>query len=496
LAFFSTPIDGLCTIENLAWLVVALGVLLRVHEYTGYRALYMDEESLLHNLTGLAVFDFHTRLSEEQLAPPGFLVVERLMVRLRLDLVWSARFLPLVCGIGSVFLMRLAARRFISRPAVPIAVGLFALSDWLLYYSAEIKQYSTDVALTLVALLLAARLKMGFRDPGRARLRPSRLKDWLAGRLALPESYKAIKTAPRSEQKPPPDYTPPSDRNATADPADSKAARGGLLALAFFGAAGVWFSYPLAFVLAGVGTWLMASAAIRRDWKGAQQALLVSMVWAVSFAGCFAISQAILPPGQFIWLWWDFAFLPLPPRSAADLERVFWQIVNVFNSPADVLTPLGVLPSAFLALGLFLAGGWTLGRRWPGGLYLLASPILFALVASALRKYPFHGRLLLFLVPTVHLLVAEGATSLVRGGSLVLRGLAARLPEGASIKIVFACTYAILGVAPAFLLYQPAADGVWRYAIKARHRDFDSHGDLRADLLDYREDMERKARRR
>ncbi len=33
---------------------------------------------------------------------------------------------------------------------------------------------------------------MGFRDPGRARLRPSRLGELLAGRLALPELCKAI----------------------------------------------------------------------------------------------------------------------------------------------------------------------------------------------------------------------------------------------------------------------------------------------------------------
>jgi len=269
-----------------------------------------------------------------------------------------------------------------------------------------------------------------------------------------------------------------------------------MLALAIFGTAGVWFSYPLAFVLAGVGTFVMASAAIRRDWKSAQRALLVSMVWAASFAACFTVSHAILTTDQFIWIWWDFAFLPLPPRSAAELERVFWQIVNVFNSPADVLTPLGVLPSAFLALGLFLTGVLALGRSWPGGLYLVASPLLFTLVASALRQYPFHGRLLIFLVPMVHLLVAEGAVSLARSGSLLVHGLAARLPDRAWIRTILACIYALFVVLPAFLLYEPAADVVWHRTIKKRPRGHDSHGDLRPDLLDYREYLQRKARDR
>jgi hypothetical protein len=446
----TTPINEYFTIESLVWLVAALGVWLRVLEFAEGRDLYMDEASLLRNLTRLAVFDFHTMLTEEQLAAPGFLVVERLLVRLPLNHVLAARFFPLVCGVCSVLLMRLVACRFLSRPAVPIAVGLFALSDWLLYYSAELKQYSTDVALTLVALLLAARLE----------------------------------TAPRSERNPP------------SEPVDARALRGKLLALAVFGTAGVWFSHPLAFVLAGVGTYVVAWAAIRRDWKSARQALMMSLVWAASFAACFTVSHSILSRGPFIWIWWDFAFLPLPPRSAVELVRVFWHIVNVFNSPADVLTPLGIVPSGFLALGLFLTGAVALGRNWPGGLYLLVSPVLFALVASGLRQYPFHGRLLLFLVPTVHLLVAEGAASVANGGARVVRGLAARLPDIAGSKTILTGICALLVVSPAFLLYQPAAEIVWHYSIKKRFRVFDSHGDLRNDLLDYREYLERKARRR
>jgi hypothetical protein len=52
-------------------------------------------------------------------------------------------------------LMPLVARRYVQRRAVPIATALFALAEYLLYYSAEIKQYSCDVMFTLLALLLA-----------------------------------------------------------------------------------------------------------------------------------------------------------------------------------------------------------------------------------------------------------------------------------------------------------------------------------------------------
>ncbi len=201
--------------ETFTWLAVVIGIMLRTIEYTDNRPLYKDEISLLENLVGRPLFDFHTILTQEQLAPPGFLVTERMMVRLPIEVKLAGRLVPFVCGIVSMFLFRSIARRYLTPCAVPIAVGLFALADWMLYYSVEMKQYSGDVALTLVALLMAA---------GPA----SRSADWPA-----------------------------------------TMSRRWLLALAGFGVLGVWFSYPLALVLAGAGTYLIGEAALRRDWNKA-----------------------------------------------------------------------------------------------------------------------------------------------------------------------------------------------------------------------------------
>src|SRR5262249_50289137 len=120
------------------------------------RQLYRDEADLKENLVGLAFYDFHTPLVKWQLAPPGFLAAERLLILLPLPFKLAARLLPFTCSLVSMFLMRSVARRYLSAAAIPLSVGLFALTDWILYYSVEIKQYSSDVALTLMALLLAA----------------------------------------------------------------------------------------------------------------------------------------------------------------------------------------------------------------------------------------------------------------------------------------------------------------------------------------------------
>ena len=85
---------------------------------------------------------------------------------------------------------------------------------------------------------------------------------------------------------------------------------------------GVWFSHPLALVLGGVGTYLVArgraSAVTGRRCCGSCG---VSLLWAGSFAACFHGFASDFGKGDpFIWNWWDFAFLPLPPRSLADLS--------------------------------------------------------------------------------------------------------------------------------------------------------------------------------
>jgi hypothetical protein len=91
---------------------------------------------------------------------------------------------------------------------------------------------------------------------------------------------------------------------------------------------------------------------------------------------------------------------------------------------------------------------------------MLILPIALALLASGLRKYPFHGRIILFLVPALLLLIANG-----------LDGVAARLdrrrifPILATLLLIYPCLSTSYGVATTHL------------------RDFTSHGDVRIDIF-------------
>ncbi len=91
--------------------------------------------------------------------------------------------------------------------------------------------------------------------------------------------------------------------------------------------------------------------------------------------------------------------------SGADLE---WFV----HAPGRLLGDSAGLDSHQLAALVVLVGFVSLLRRAPELALLLGSPLLVAVVASALDKYPFGGRFSIFYVPALLCLVAEGVGAL------------------------------------------------------------------------------------
>ncbi len=184
-------------------------------------------------------------------------------------------------------------------------------------------------------------------------------------------------------------------------PAGSLRARAAI-ALAVAGAAAVWISFPSVFVLAGIGSTLAVWALRLRDRKRLAALLAVGVVWGMSFLAVYRISLRAASASSYLLLYWAPNFLPLPPRSLSDLLWLPNHLGALFGDPVGfVFRGLGVLT--------FLVGCVSFLARHRGRLALLVTPLLFALLGSGFRKYPFYGRLLLFLVPFLLLLVAEGA---------------------------------------------------------------------------------------
>jgi hypothetical protein len=335
--------------------LLAIGVGIRVYTYAMNRAMWLDELMLKGNVVEGPVLDFSAGLHSDQLAPLGFLVVERVLAALISGRNHVLRFLPLAAGVGSVFLYLQVARNVLPARAVLVALTLFALSDELNYYSSEFKPYSLDVFFGVATTLLAV-ISIG-RDPSRRAIL------WLAAIAG---------TAP-------------------------------------------WFSFPSAFVIAGCGGLLLLEALLAARFRAAAIYAVIGIVWLDNFAVAYFASRAMLSPDTTMFRFWDFAFLRfgLPP-SLDDLSRDGGLLLEVFANPLNLVSPARVQLGVILPLSLLVAGTVSLCRRSPWSFLLLPLPIALALAAATTRHYPFHGRLILVFVPALFLLIAEGTQAVAR----------------------------------------------------------------------------------
>jgi hypothetical protein len=73
-----------------------------------------------------------------------------------------------------------------------------------------------------------------------------------------------------------------------------------------------------------------------------------------------------------------------------------------------VLKELGWIWVSSITAVMLLTGGVSIYKTHKERFFLLVLPICFALLAAGLHTYPFENRLILFLLPTVLLFLAEG----------------------------------------------------------------------------------------
>jgi hypothetical protein len=319
-----------------------LGIFLRVWQYLAERSLWLDEAFLAHNIRARGFGELAGPLDWSQAAPPAFLWAEKLSTVLFGPTERAMRLLPLLCGCAAMVGFTLLARRCLRPVAAVVAVALFASHDSLIYYSSEVKQYSTDV-LAAVALL------------------------WVAERCRA-----------------------------------SRLSAGWVLAYAVLGAVTIWFSHAAIFVVAGVGAALALVAAREGDWAGLGRLVAAGTVPAGSLSVLYSVSLRHLAHSEFLQDYWASAFLPFPPRGWADVRqslRLFYELVSrpgeLHPAPlgaAVVLLGIGVLGrgrrahlAIWLAPAALLAVAAALGKYPMGGrLALFLVPALLLLVGAGI----------------------------------------------------------------------------------------------------------------
>jgi len=322
--------------------VVTLGILLRLRQYFANRSFWVDEASLALNIINRSFGGLTRPLDYEQGAPIGFLFIEKILVLLLGNSEFILRLFPLVSGLLSVYLIWRITKKSLGLSGI-FPVLMIALSSPLIYYSSELKQYSSDIMFSLLIIYL---------------------------------TIFCLRASPKT---------------------------GNYILLGIAGAFSIWVSHPSIFVLAGVGLILAYKALSAKAYKQIIPILSIGVTWALMLGLTYLISLRYLVGNTYLKEYWVNGFMPFPPWN-----HLNW-FQNAFSSLLGNIDPIFEQPYwTFLFFVLFVSGLISYFSRDRDFAILISVPFLMVLLASALQQYPFSGRLIFFLVPSLVLFIAEG----------------------------------------------------------------------------------------
>ena len=333
--------------------VLLLGTVLRLVHYLLGRSLWLDEARLALDIASLSWTELLKPLPYDQAGPPLFLWgVKALTAGFGVN-EWALRAIPLAAGIGVVWLIYPVARRFVSAPAATVAAAIVAFSPSLIFFSNEVKPYSTDAFATLMLLALAA---AWHEEPGNTR-------------------------------------------------------RWALLTVA--GAIAVWLSAPAVLILAGIGGASLLHGAIRS--RTFIRLLASGAVWILSFVTAYLLVYQPASRNPYLREYWAPALLvpgtpDLPRRTWLVMRALVWGIPfghpgPIYASPIELLlmSPMTLLVVIVMALGVA-----RLLREGKARAALVLAPLAVMLAATVVGAYPLALRLSLFTAGLLVVLVAAG----------------------------------------------------------------------------------------
>lgn len=336
-------------LERIALALLALGCIFRALHFLGGRSLWLDEamvaDSIVHrDLAGLLL-----PLTYNQLAPLGWLLVERASFVLLGGSDMSLRAPALLAGIASLLLFARVARASFGPYGFVLAIATFAISSELVRYSAEVKPYGFDVLASVVALTFATRHLQHDK--------PLQARDYLLMLLA--------------------------------------------------GLASVLVSFPAAFVLAGLGGALFLRDVFNRRWVQAGCVAVVSGAWLSAFAWLvLRVRQLASANVTELTSSWSGAYAPLVPT---DQDALTWYAKAAMDALRYMFGPESMI--AWL-LAIAVGAVLTIRAR-PFLAVALLGPLAAALAASAFQLYPFRDRLLLLALPALVFLAVVGVQAAV-----------------------------------------------------------------------------------
>lgn len=362
------------------WLIppiVLVGMLIRIYWYYKKPAMWLDEADVTSELLGRNFRELFAQLGESQCAPIGYLLTVK-FTTLFGDGEYALRFYPLLATLLALVFVAWGARRMLEPMAAVMAVSIVAFSWPVIRYAAEFKQYGNDV---------------------------------MAAGLMLALGYVYLGQAMNKKQ---------------------------VAIFAVVGAVIQWFSLPVLFVLASVGLTLGVNAFFAKEWGKVKGLLFVGVTWLISFGLNYFISLKHYAADDTLRNWHHEAYFLYPPDPPGRtwIAAIKWlgvTFTEVFVNPLGILLPgLGIFA--------FVLGVVVLAKKHRALCSMIVLPIVGVFLAAALQRYPFTGRFLQFLVPSLAICCGVGLSETVQWLGKSRRSIAVFF-----VALIFVPSIAIIG---------------------------------------------------
>ncbi len=134
--------------------IIIIGIGLSIINFINNRSLWRDEAALALNIVNKPTYELFQPLDYNQVAPVGFLLIEKLFASFLGNADWTLRIFPIVSFFLSIFLIYSVTQKILKNKLFGLyTAAFFATSLFMISYSSEVKQYMTDVTFGLLILL-------------------------------------------------------------------------------------------------------------------------------------------------------------------------------------------------------------------------------------------------------------------------------------------------------------------------------------------------------
>jgi hypothetical protein len=148
-------------LSAMLYLIVFIGISLAIYQFIFNRSLWLDEAKLALNIINKDFIGLTKPLDYHQVAPIGFLFIEKISVLILGKNELALRIFPLISFLTSIPFFYLLSNKLVKNNVIAlISTSIFSITLSLLRYSSEVKQYSTDVLFTIIILYYSLTLQL------------------------------------------------------------------------------------------------------------------------------------------------------------------------------------------------------------------------------------------------------------------------------------------------------------------------------------------------